>query len=88
MNIIQKLIIHLVIKMKDQIITRLAQSFIESGGDPDALDEFIRSSVDFDVTINTQNFDNYVTYNFTFNEKIGDTKIASISIMKPDHGEI
>jgi len=68
--------------IKGQIITRLMESFVESGGDVYSLDEFIRNSVDFDVIISRQEFETYVVYNFTFEERTSDLRVASVTIMK------
>lgn len=73
--------------IKGQIITRLVETFVESAGDIDSLDEFIRNSVDFDVIISRQEFETYVTYNFTFEERVGDNRVASINIMKQPEAE-
>ena len=73
--------------IKGQIITRLAETFLESGGKPEKLDGFIRDSVEFDVIISKQEFETYVTYNFTFEEKVGDMRVSSVSIMKPEKQE-
>ena len=73
--------------IKGQIITRLTETFVESGGDVDSLDEFIRNSVDFDVIISRQEFETYVTYNFTFEERVGDNRVASINVMKQPETE-
>ena len=73
--------------IKGQIITRLAETFVESGGDVDSLDEFIRNSVDFDVIISRQEFETYVVYNFTFEERVGDLRVASINVMKQPETE-
>jgi hypothetical protein len=73
--------------IKGQIITRLAETFVESGGDVESLDEFIRNSVDFDVIISRQEFETYVTYNFTFEERVGDLRVSSITIMKQSETE-
>jgi len=73
--------------IKGQIITRLVETFVKSAGDVDSLDEFIRNSVDFDVIISRQEFETYVTYNFTFEERVGDNRVASINIMKQPETE-
>lgn len=73
--------------IKGQIITRLAETFVESGGDVDSLDEFISNSVDFDVIISRQEFETYITYNFTFEERTSDIRVASINIMKQPETE-
>jgi len=73
--------------IKGQIITRLAETFVESGGDVDSLDEFIRNSVDFDVIISRQEFETYVVYNFTFEERTSDLRVASVTIMKQPETE-
>jgi len=73
--------------IKGQIITRLVETFVESAGDVDSLDEFIRNSVDFDVIISRQEFETYVTYNFTFEERVGDNRVASVNIMKQPETE-
>jgi hypothetical protein len=73
--------------IKGQIITRLTETFVESGGDVDSLDEFIRNSVDFDVIISRQEFETYVVYNFTFEERTSDLRVASVTIMKQPETE-
>lgn len=73
--------------IKGQIITRLTETFVESGGDVDSLDEFIRNNVDFDVTISRQEFETYITYNFTFEERMSDLRVASVTIMKQPETE-
>ena len=73
--------------IKGQIITRLVESFVESAGDVDSLDEFIRNSVDFDVIISRQEFETYVVYNFTFEERTSDLRVASVTIMKQPETE-
>jgi hypothetical protein len=73
--------------IKGQIITRLTETFVESGGDVDSLDEFIRNSVDFDAIISRQEFETYVVYNFTFEERTSDLRVASVTIMKQPETE-
>ena len=73
--------------IKGQIITRLAETFVESVGDVDSLYEFIRNSVDFDVIISRQEFETYVVYNFTFEERTSDLRVASVTIMKQPETE-
>jgi len=73
--------------IKGQIITRLTETFLESGGDVDSLDEFIRNSVDFDAIISRQEFETYVVYNFTFEERTSDFRVASVTIMKQPETE-
>ncbi len=73
--------------IKGQIITRLTETFVESGGEVDSLDEFIRNSVDFDAIISRQEFETYVVYNFTFEERTRDFRVASVTIMKQPETE-